>query len=159
MNISQVYAVYFSATGTTQKVVTTLAQSVSKSLNADYREFSFNAPDVRKAELSFTPQDLVVLGVPVYAGRVPNLILPYIRDMIRGGGALAVPVVALFGATDPELTGPYGEPGLHRVFRSVCPKSPCFRHDCPFGEERCPQGTSAAEVADAVLARLARRGG
>ena len=73
--------------------------------------------------------------------------------------ALAVPVVALFGATDPELTGPYGEPGLHRVFRSVCPKSPCFRHDCPFGEERCPQGTSAAEVADAVLARLARRGG
>ena len=96
MEIKTVWAVYFSATGTTQKVVTTLAQSVSKSLNADYREFSFNAPDVRKAELSFTPQDLVVLGVPVYAGRVPNLILPYIRDMIRGGGALAVPVV-LYG--------------------------------------------------------------
>ena len=96
MEIKTVWAVYFSATGTTQKVVTTLAQSVSQSLNADYREFSFNAPDVRRAELSFTPQDLVVLGVPVYAGRVPNLILPYIRDMIRGGGALAVPVV-LYG--------------------------------------------------------------
>ena len=96
MEIKTVWAVYFSATGTTQKVVTTLARSVSKSLNADYREFSFNAPDVRKAELSFTPQDLVVLGVPVYAGRVPNLILPYIRDMIRGGGTLAVPVV-LYG--------------------------------------------------------------
>ena len=96
MEIKTVWAVYFSATGTTQKVVTTLAQSVSQSLNADYREFSFNAPDVRRAELSFTPHDLVVLGVPVYAGRVPNLILPYIRDMIRGGGALAVPVV-LYG--------------------------------------------------------------
>ena len=96
MEIKTVWAVYFSATGTTQKVVTTLAQSVSQSLNADYREFSFNAPDVRRAELSFTPQDLVVLGVPVYAGRVPNLILPYIRDMIRGGGDLAVPVV-LYG--------------------------------------------------------------
>ena len=38
----------------------------------------------------------MVLGVPVYAGRVPNLLLPYVRDRIPGGGALAVPVV-LYG--------------------------------------------------------------
>ena len=49
MEIKTVWSVYFSATGTTQKVVTTLAQSASNSLNADYREFSFNVPDVRKA--------------------------------------------------------------------------------------------------------------
>ena len=32
----------------------------------------------------------------MYAGRVPNVLLPYLREKVRGGGALAVPVV-LFG--------------------------------------------------------------
>ena len=46
--------------------------------------------------LEFSGEDLVVLGVPVYAGRVPNLLLPYVRDSIRGSGTPAVPVV-LYG--------------------------------------------------------------
>ena len=29
----------------------------------------------------------------MYAGRVPNVLLPYLREKVRGGGALAVPVV------------------------------------------------------------------
>ena len=37
-----------------------------------------------------------MVGTPVYAGRVPNLLLPYVRDMIHGEGTLAVPVV-LYG--------------------------------------------------------------
>ena len=96
MEIKTVWAVYFSGTGTTQKVATTLAKSMARSLNAEYREYCFNLPAAREKELTFTPADLVVLGVPVYAGRVPNLLLPYVRDRIHGGGALAVPVV-LYG--------------------------------------------------------------
>ncbi len=38
----------------------------------------------------------MIFGTPVYAGRVPNLLLPYIRDKVKGNGALAVPV-SLFG--------------------------------------------------------------
>ena len=96
MEIKTVWAVYFSGTGTTQKVATTLAKSVAQSLGAEYQEYCFNLPAAREKELTFTPEDLVVLGVPVYAGRVPNLLLPYVRDSIHGGGALAVPVV-LYG--------------------------------------------------------------
>ncbi|MGE4275969.1 MAG: 4Fe-4S binding protein [Lawsonibacter sp.] len=96
MELNTVWAVYFSGTGTTQKVVTTLAKAVSQSLHADYQEFSFNLPTARQKELSFAPGDLVVLGIPVYAGRVPNLLLPYLRDLVHGNGALAVPVV-LYG--------------------------------------------------------------
>ena len=96
MEIKTVWAVYFSGTGTTQKVVTTLAKSAAQALGAGYEEYCFNLPAAREKELTFTPQDLVVLGVPVYAGRVPNLLLPYVRDSIHGGGALAVPVV-LYG--------------------------------------------------------------
>ena len=96
MNIKTVWGVYFSATGTTKKVVTTLAKKAAKELGAEYKEFAFDAPATRKAEKEFTADDLVVLGVPVYAGRVPNLIMPYIRDLVKGNGALAVPVV-LYG--------------------------------------------------------------
>lgn len=96
MEIKTVWAVYFSGTGTTQKVVTTLAKSVAQSLGAGYQEYSFNLPQAREKELTFAPEDLVVLGVPVYAGRVPNLLLPYVQNKIHGNGALAVPVV-LYG--------------------------------------------------------------
>ena len=96
MEIKTVWAVYFSGTGTTQKVATTLAKSVAQSLGAGYQEYSFNLPQAREKELTFAPEDLVVLGVPVYAGRVPNLLLPYVQNKIHGNGALAVPVV-LYG--------------------------------------------------------------
>ena len=64
--------------------------------------------------------------------------------------ALRKPCVALFGATDPELTGPYG-PGLHTVFRSGCPKSPCFRKQCPETGVECSGWTDVATVATAIL--------
>ena len=96
MEIKKVWSVWFSGTGTTQKVATALSKQVAEGLQAQWEEYSFNLPAAREKELSFGPADLVVLGVPVYAGRVPNLLLPYIRDHIHGGGALAVPVV-LYG--------------------------------------------------------------
>ena len=96
MNVKNIWAVYFSATGTTKQVVTTLAKDVAAALKAEYKETSFNSPASRKQALEFAAEDLVVLGVPVYAGRVPNLIMPYVKDMIHGNGALAVPVV-LYG--------------------------------------------------------------
>lgn len=68
--------------------------------------------------------------------------------------ALDVPTIALFGATDPDLTGPYGVPGRHKVFRSTCPASPCFKHDCPYGTERCSEGTDAGAVAESVLSAM-----
>ena len=96
MEIKSVWAVYFSGTGTTEKVVTTLAKDLAQSLNASYQTFCFNLPQSREGELAFGPQDLVVFGVPVYAGRVPNLLLPYIQNKVKGQNTPAVPVV-LYG--------------------------------------------------------------
>ena len=96
MEIKSVWAVYFSGTGTTEKVVTTLAKDLAQSLNASYQTFCFNLPQSREGELAFGPQDLVVFGVPVYAGRVPNLLLPYIQNKVKGQSTPAVPVV-LYG--------------------------------------------------------------
>ncbi len=43
--------------------------------------------------------------------------------------ALGTPVIALFGPTDPERTGPYG--AGHTVIRSNLPCSPCLLKKCP----------------------------
>ena len=96
MQIKKVWGVWFSATGTTEKVVNTLAKDIAGKLNVPFESHSFNTPAARKQELSFSADELVILGVPVYAGRVPNLILPYVQGSIKADGALAVPVV-LYG--------------------------------------------------------------
>jgi heptosyltransferase-2 len=43
--------------------------------------------------------------------------------------ALGVPTLAVFGSTEPQLTGPMG--GRSRVLRHHVPCSPCFLRDCP----------------------------
>ena len=43
--------------------------------------------------------------------------------------ALGVPTVAVFGSTEPLLTGPMGP--RTRVLRHHVPCSPCFRRECP----------------------------
>ena len=96
MSIAAVHAVYFSGTGTTEKTVRRIARRLADRLGAAYTEYSYTLPEVRKRVLTIPAGDLAVVGCPTYAGRVPNLLMPYLRDMVRGAGALAVPVV-LFG--------------------------------------------------------------
>ena len=66
---------------------------------------------------------------------------------------LGVPVVAVFGSTEPRLTAPLGNG--HAVLRHHVECSPCFLRDCPI-DFRCMKAISADEVADAVLSMLAR---
>jgi lipopolysaccharide heptosyltransferase I len=68
--------------------------------------------------------------------------------------ALGVPTAALFGPTDPNLTGPYGP--AHRVFRSQVPCAPCFQRQCPLPRQICRDDLIAPElVADYITAQLA----
>lgn len=72
----------------------TVAQTVAKALHAQYCSYGFTLPQNRENEVVFGEGDLVVLGTPVIAGRVPNVLLPYLNDKIRGTGAIGVPVVS-----------------------------------------------------------------
>lgn len=96
MTVSTVWAVYFSGTGTTERTVRRIAGELARQLGAEQRSFDFTPPQARQQELSFCETDLVVFGTPVYAGRVPNVLLPFLREKLRGHGAAAIPVV-LFG--------------------------------------------------------------
>ncbi|MEE1432398.1 MAG: 4Fe-4S binding protein [Clostridia bacterium] len=113
MNIT---AMYFSGTGTTKKVTAAIADELTEikisqdetatgenpgSIKAGIKpwqrakDIDFTPPAARREIYRFTPDDLVVFGVPVIAGRVPNVLLKFL-DTLQGGGALAVPVV-LYG--------------------------------------------------------------
>ena len=92
MEERRVHAMYFSATGTTKKVVLAAAGRIARAWGFELREEDFTLPLGRENPPGFGPGDLVVFGVPVYAGRVPNVLLKYIRA-VSAGGALAVPVV------------------------------------------------------------------
>ena len=94
MEIRKVWALYYSATGTTDKAVNTIAEALAQALEVPL--VGFTRPAERQKEYSFTETDLVVVGSPTYAGKLPNKILPDFQTKLHGNGALAV-AVALFG--------------------------------------------------------------
>jgi lipopolysaccharide heptosyltransferase II len=66
---------------------------------------------------------------------------------------LGVPVVAIFGSTEPRLTGPLGSG--HDIMRHQVECSPCFLRECPI-DFRCMKAISVDEVVAAVSAQLDR---
>ena len=95
MERKKVWAVYFSATDTTKKTDLTIADEAARLLGAEREDYDFTLPGMRENGFAAGKDDLVIFGTPVYAGRVPNVLLKYLAT-IQGNGALAVPVV-LFG--------------------------------------------------------------
>ncbi len=96
MKIQRIRMVNFSGTGTTQTIVRRIGAALAQRLHVAAEETDFTLPAVREQELAFQSDELVLIGTPVYAGRVPNVLLPYLREKLTGNGALAVPIV-LFG--------------------------------------------------------------
>lgn len=65
--------------------------------------------------------------------------------------ALGVPVVAVFGSTEPAWTAPLGE--IHRVVREPVDCSPCFLKECPI-DYRCMLRIAPERVADEMASLL-----
>ena len=68
MKVKQVKLVYFSPTGTTQKVLESIAKGIAV---ADVEHINLTLPE--KAQHSIPPfsEELVIIGSPVYGGRLP----------------------------------------------------------------------------------------
>lgn len=93
--INNIIALYFSPTRTTKRVVCAIAAETARVLGVTYSEIDITTPAQREKAISFTENDLVIFGAPVYIGRMPNLISPFFKT-INGNGALGIPV-AVYG--------------------------------------------------------------
>lgn len=96
MKINTVWAIYFSPVGNTKKIINSIADSIGKKLDVEVKTLDYTLPITREEKKSFCKSDLVIWGTPVYAGRIPNKLLPYVQNNFIGNDALAVPVV-VFG--------------------------------------------------------------
>lgn len=88
----KIWKIFFSATGTTKKIVESIADGLSSILDIEEVQHNFTLPSGRQSFPQIGSNDLVIFGVPTYAGRIPNLLLKYL-DTIAGNNAWAVPIV------------------------------------------------------------------
>ena len=96
--IRNVWAVYFSPTGSTRGLTVRIAKAAAEALGAAaVQEFDITKPENRQSRAEFGARDFVIFGMPTYAGRLPNKIMPYIRDSVKSAGASCVPVVTFGG--------------------------------------------------------------
>ena len=104
MKILKVYRVFFSPSGTTRTVVNEIA---SQFVNFPTEEIDLTRYENRQRKYCFTETDLVIIGAPAYAGRVPA---PMVEALSRFIG-LTTPVV---------VVATYGNKALDDTLMELC---------------------------------------
>lgn len=89
MKLTSVKFVYFSPTGTTK----TVAERIARGINpTTLEQVDITLPEARTRPLQASEDDLLVVAVPVYMGRVPALVTDWLNDA-QAQGTPAVCVV------------------------------------------------------------------
>ena len=88
--------IYFSPTEGTKKVVKAIGEAITK----DYEEFNITLPQNRIENLNFNRNDLLIIGVPTYAGRFPKVLNEYV-EKITCNNSLAI-FITTYGNRDFE---------------------------------------------------------
>ncbi|MBA4387057.1 MAG: hypothetical protein C0404_03690 [Verrucomicrobia bacterium] len=96
-------------------------------------------------------------SLPQTGGALKELDLLIANDSgpIHMAAAVGIPVLGIFGPTDPLRTGPYGK--MHRIVRASLPCQPCFSRTCRRGDVPCLAGVTPERVSEEALGMLADR--
>jgi len=78
MKVESVKLVYFSPTGTTKTVVQSIARGIHHST---VETIDITRPEARKQPLETSENELLVIAVPVYMGRVPALLMEWLQEI------------------------------------------------------------------------------
>lgn len=158
MEIKRVCALYFSATGNTEKTVAAFAETLAEQLGVPWERLPFTKPAERERDYMFADTDLVVVGTPTYAGKLPNKILPDLKARLHGNGALAAAIVT-FGNRSydnalAELCAVLEGDGFHTVVGGAFVGRHAFTdklaEDRPDWDDRKELKKFAAAIADKV---------
>ena len=97
MIMKNIYAVYFSPTGGTQKIAEALSNDLSQLLHIPFQKIDLTILANRQIRYNFDSNSLVILAVPVYAGRIPNKLLPDLERCLNGSGKTAIIPISVYG--------------------------------------------------------------
>ncbi|MCI8511571.1 MAG: 4Fe-4S binding protein [Lachnospiraceae bacterium] len=157
MKISQVKAVFYSATGNTKKVVLAIAERAAGKLGVPVEAYDFSNP-AKRAEQQYGPDELVIFGTPVYAGRIPNKMLPIVQGLFKGNGALAVPVVTFgnrsFDNGLIELRNELENNGFHTIAGAAFAAQHAFSDKLACGRPDAQDMEKLTDFADSVADKV-----
>lgn len=159
MKITGIKTACFSPTGNTKTIVDIIGKRLAEKLEVSLEAYDFTLPKEREKILSFQEGELAVVGAPVYAGRIPNKILPYIQHGLEGNGALAIPVVTFgnrsYGDALLELRNELENRGFHTIAAAAFAAEHAFTAKLAVGrpdeEDRKMIEKFAASAADQII--------
>ena len=94
--MKRVNLMYFSPTATTKTIVEAIGNRLIERNGIEQgKTVDFTLPKQRESGVNFKSDDILLIGVPVYSGRVPHILLSYL-DSIKSNNTLAIPIV-LYG--------------------------------------------------------------
>lgn len=91
-------AMYFSPTRTTKTITAAIAEILSQETGKAGTSTDLTRPCGRGGEFSYGSDDVLLLGFPVYGGRIPR-VLEETLSKLKGDGTAAV-IVAVYGNRD-----------------------------------------------------------
>lgn len=159
MEIKRIWKIYFSATGTTEKIVSRVADELGIAFSIKPLSYNFTTPDSRNSFPDLTCDDLVVFGCPTYAGRLPNLLLKYLNS-ICGNDALAVPVVTFgnraFDNSLIELRNILENNGFHTIAAGAFSCEHSFSYKLGAGRPDAEDLKFASKFSFGITGKLAK---
>lgn len=93
MNLQRIHLAYFSATGTTARYM----QAISTGINASETN-TIKLSEVKNDTINIPANELIVFGIPVFSGRVPEFAHKAIRQ-IKGNNTPAI-ITCVYGNRD-----------------------------------------------------------
>lgn len=84
MHIQKIREICFSPTGGTAKYARAMAEGAAEALACPAEISSFTLPREREEVRHFSSEELLIIGSPTYAGKLPNKILPDFQEKLRG---------------------------------------------------------------------------
>lgn len=98
--MKSITAMYFSPTQSSKKLTETVTEEIAGKEEISVNFVDLTNPATRNEAYFFEKEDILVLGYPVYGGRVPG-VLQEVFGRIKGDGTRAI-VLAVYGNRDYE---------------------------------------------------------
>lgn len=92
MIINSATSIYFSPTGTTKKVINAIVKGMGMINN---NSIDLTCSNIRNKLMPAINEDIVLIGVPVYATGVPNILKPFLTNL--KGNNKPVVLIAVYG--------------------------------------------------------------